>query len=1067
MDLLLQQITTTYAIHIPDGWIEWTLFFAWTVALIVLISRYYKEEHILEKNPINWVFYILLTIICSSLFSVDAFPLKFHFFPTALQGSSDFYLMVFQAIPWVAAAVFGKPILSVVLAVSGGIVFSGFHGHTVFTILLISTIGFLFNILLRKKNSFLEPYQNHPLILVSLVIIAAIPLFYLERFASAKGGIALRLDAGFHDGWFFYLCRTIELLLAGILAEVLVQKDNKKNKHTSLNATVRLVSKQKKTYHLVGLFYVMLLVLTVLWNGSRAYALEKQRIDMEARLQHINLALTSSFTSNAIRIDQLSKSALLGGTVSEMNTVVRMLFQPIQNVDEFYLFDTHGSLVYAYPATSEEALNISDQEVWIYQDVLTENTILGSFSMAEPANMYMSVLYPVADNEDTVQRVVLARMDIYNNPTLLPISTLLSEYSENGLHLEFVNTQLDTHIPWVEEMDHEQEISEVATTTYVPMGLEGWGTQLTLDKSVFLTVFFEEIYPFFLLTLLSSILVSRFYFYRWAKLEKSLVNLTERFSTSSNSNANVSLQRMNTYPDSVVSLLDVLKQIFQKLELRHQETEMFLDLWHSYDDADTFCGVLEDALRIFAGQDSIYVRLFIESRIGEETTQLYTHAEVENIEDYAYLNEQILALGKEQDQLVVGNANRFHQLTRALGKPFPQAFILKKIPMSQTRSALLFVAYGATQEFSQDFMDDFLGKLDAFTSHLVEIDQLQQWLLEKTILSQLFNDLNFPLFVFINKILLYGNKAANAFLKLDGAEEHTSIGKRVQQNEIYNIMLKNYSQDHSVLTRETNDGMKYEIDILNENHPEIGKITVMLLKDITREKKREEITRDFVTMLSHDLRSPITILQGYSKMLPMVGELNVTQQDYLEKIKSGLETISSLVEGILLEDRIENGIQISSEEFELYEVLSEIKTQLESLANQKRVSIENTGIQPGLTLKGDRILIKQALYNVVNNAVKYSEMDSVVKLSVQTKDDMIQILVQDSGPGIASIDLPLIFEKYYHPKGSGNLYDKQGGMGLYISKFIVEAHRGNISVESELGKGTLFQINLPTINTIN
>ena len=349
---------------------------------------------------------------------------------------------------------------------------------------------------------------------------------------------------------------------------------------------------------------------------------------------------------------------------------------------------------------------------------------------------------------------------------------------------------------------------------------------------------------------------------------------------------------------------------------------------------------------------------------------------------------------------------------------------------------------------------------------MVEIDQLQQILLEKTILSKLFEDLNFPLFIFINKILLYGNKAANDFLMLDETEEHSSIEKRVQQNEIYNIMLKNYSQNHSVFTKETRDGSKFEIDILNEEQPEIGKITIMLLKDITREKKREEITRDFVTLLSHDLRSPITILQGYSKMMPMVGELNVTQQDYLEKIKSGLETIASLVEGILLEDRIENGMQITPQDIELGEILNDIKEQLNSLASQKRVKLEIGEAAKGLKIKGDPILIKQALYNVISNAVKYTEMDSIVKINGEEKDEIILIQVQDNGPGIASIDLPLIFEKYYHPKGNGNLNDKQGGMGLYISKFIIEAHQGTISVDSQLGKGTTFTLSLPTINPI-
>ena len=1064
MDGLIQQITTNYAIHIPEGWIEWVLFLGWMILLAVLIYHFYQKEGVQEKNPANWVFYILLSIICSSLFSVRAFPFTIQFFPTSLPESSDFSMMIFQAMPWIAAAVFGKPILSMALALTSSIVFAGFYGHSIFTILLLTSIGFLFNVMLRSKNKLFASYQQHPIILVGLVIVMAVPLFYVEQFASTNGGLALRLDASLHSGWLCYLSRISELLFAGIMGEVLVQRKTPQKDRLSGIQPVRMEGNQKKTLHLISLFYLLIVILTGFWNISRATTLNSYREDMYANLDHINLSLTSPFTSSAIRIDQLPKATLLNGTSGELNAAVKPLFQPVQNVDEFYLFDNHGSLVYAFPAVHEEEMSISDQEILVYQDVLQEETIQGSFSQTEQSGVMMSILFPITDTKASLQRIVLARMDLSQNPAFTALSTLLSRYEENGMHLKFVNTHLDLQIPWSETVAGETEPYKTAATAYIPMNLDGWGMQLELEENVFLSEYFDQIYPFFLVTLAGIIAVGGFYYQRWARLEEALIHLTNRFSASSS--ADGTMTRLRSYPDSVADFLEVLKNVFKKLELRHNKTETYLNLWNCYDSSEEFRKGIEEALTFFAGPECISVNLFIENRIGGEPPQFFSSSEVENIADYAYLNEQVLSLAKEQDQLVVGNTSRFHQLNRALGKPFPQAFILKKIPMDTTRNAILFVTYRTAQDFSQDFMDDFLEEANDFSRYLMEIDRLQQSLLEKTILSRLFDDLNFPLFIFINKILLYGNKAANEYLLLDEAEEHTSIEKRVQQNEIYNIMLQKYSQEHTVLTRETRDGSKFEIDILNEEHSEIGKITIMLLKDITREKKREEITRDFVTMLSHDLRAPITILQGYSKMMPMVGELNETQQDYLEKIKGGLETIANLVEGILLEDRIENGIQIKAEEIALNEMLQEIKTQLESLANQKRVEIKINGIPQELTVKGDPVLLQQAFYNVISNAVKYTEMDSTVNISGEEKEGAVQIEIQDNGPGIASIDLPLIFEKYYHPKGNGNLSDKQGGMGLYISRFIIEAHQGTISVDSQLGKGTTFTLNLPTTNPI-
>jgi len=366
-------------------------------------------------------------------------------------------------------------------------------------------------------------------------------------------------------------------------------------------------------------------------------------------------------------------------------------------------------------------------------------------------------------------------------------------------------------------------------------------------------------------------------------------------------------------------------------------------------------------------------------------------------------------------------------------------------------------------EFSKDSITAFNQKAEAFYNQMAAIIHLQQWLMEKKILSTLFDDLNFPLFIFLNKELLFGNKAACTFLKMDNEEEHTSIEKRVHENEIYNIMLRNASQEKAVVTKEMPSGEKYEIDILNSTDQETGQISVLLLKDITREKKREEITHDFVNLLSHDLRSPITVIQGYSKMLPMVGELNATQQDYLEKIKNGLETITALVEGILTEERIENGIVISSNEIALPNMIQNILSQLESLANQKRVKIALAEITPGVIIQGDAVLLKQALYNIIHNAIRFSELDGSVEIKLIENEKDVALEIRDSGPGIAALDIPFIFEKYYHPKAGESSSEKTGGTGLYIAKFIISAHRGNIAVESELGKGAIFKVSLPKI----
>ncbi len=1057
MEVFLQQISDSFILNLPGNWADWFLFCLWAGTLLVLIYRYSQKIKLVETNPLDWFLYIFLAIICSSLFRIDLFPFHIQIFPSNAQAGSEFFLILLQAIPWIAAAIFEKRMLSITLALISSMIFSGFFGHNIFFILLILSVALLFNYFLSEKSGYLAKVKQHPLVILGLAIVCSFPLFFLERFTSSSVELPLRLDACLHDGWIFYLSRILELMAAGFVAELLTQKKGKTGNQESPGK--RFPEKKKIKLHLMGLFYLSLIILTILWNSTRIHALNAWKNEIAGRIGILDTAIMSDFTSNAIRIDQLSKEILLSGNSTEIREQIKPLFQPIQNLDEFYLFNTQGELVFSYPNVPEEALMISDQEIRIFQNTLQENTIQAAFSSSDASNLFMSTLYPVVGNDKTIQGIVIARVDIRNNPAFLPLATLIQSYQSEGLQVAFVNTLISARVAWNENSIEVTDEASTATSLYSAIGLEGWGIEMSLNKQAFLTDFFNDFLPYLVTTLVCIAAVSGFYFLKWANLEKAVVSLSTRFSADGSESSKP--ERAVFFPKIVREFMEILKAIFKKMDKRFQETQTLLDLWHSYDNSILFHSLVEKALTAFSEEDTLFIKVLVENKQGDRIPDTYLLSLEEGAEDFSYLNEQINKIVEDQDQLVIGNTARFHQLVRAIGKPFPQALIVTRFSIDSERKGTLISAYRSAHEFSKDSIAAFNQKTEAFYTQMAAIIHLQQWLMEKKILSTLFDDLNFPLFIFMNKELLYGNKAACTFLKMDDEEEHTSIEKRVHENEIYNIMLRNASQEKSVVTKEMPSGEKYEIDILNSTDPETGQISVLLLKDITSEKKREEITHDFVNMLSHDLRSPITVMQGYSKMLPMVGELNATQQDYLEKIKNGLETITALVEGILTEDRIEHGMAISSNEIVLPNMIQNILSQLESLANQKRVKIALTDITPGVIIQGDAVLLKQALYNIIHNAIKFSELDGSVEIKLIENEEDVALEIRDSGPGIAALDIPFIFEKYYHPKAGETSTEKAGGTGLYIAKFIINAHRGNIAVESELGKGAIFRIALP------
>lgn len=1064
MDLLLQQITTGFSIGFPQSWVDWCILLVWSIGLIYLVSKNKDNYALVEKDPINWIFYILFTLITSALLRVDLLPFEVHLLPTPALGEFGFSVIVLCCVPWVAAAVFGKHLMSICLAALSGLVFTGFHGHEILIIPLFISIALIFNHLLQREYTELAVLKQHPVLMMGVTIVISIPLFYLERMSAVRQGaiMAFRLDNALSSGWFFYLSRFIELILAGLVGELLNQPRFKQKMDQGNN--FYKTSRRKIWIRLGSFLYLILFILTLLWNVGRTNKLDAWRDESDRNLENINAALLGTFTSNAIRIDQLSHAVLLEDSKVEIREEIKTLFQPIQNVDEFYLFDDLGALVFSYPVINESDLEISDQEISIFQNVLQRNNILGSFSELQEGTLYLSILYPLENDEGEIDRIALARVELHSNVAAQPIALLIDQYAEAGNEFYFVNPVEDKRVAW---NGGQLEGSAKAATTasqYKPMDIEGWGLDAHYRQEAFLEEYFDDFYPYFLSSLFAMLFIGGYYFYRWVRIESVILDLSERFLTGRSRTTGA--RSTKPFPASIENFLEVLRQIFSNQEKRYSQIKTYLDLWSDHEINDAFRTHMTDALQIFEADDVLFVKLFVAGRVSEQNFVAYQYAAIDNFEEYSYLDEQVLHVMQDQDQLVIGNSARFHQIKREIGKPFPGAMILKRLTLDAQREAVLWIAYRGEQEMSPEDMQKFQEQTEEFSAHLRAIDSLQIKNMEYSILSNLFDGLNFPLFIFVDETLLYGNKAASRFLNLDEEESYTDISKRVKENVVYNLLIKNRSHPHAVVTQEVTEGQKYEIDIYNEDRTEIGKVSIILMKDITREKRREEITRDYVTMLSHDLRAPITIMQGYSKMLPMVGELNKTQQDYLDKIKNGMTTISSLVQGILTEDRMEQGKELQIEKVHLKEILTGIVSQLEGFATQKRVKLDLSGVDEDIEIDGDRILLQQAFYNLLHNAIKFSEMEEMVAVRSGVQDAMTVISIADKGPGIAAIDKPFIFEKYYHSKGSEEDSEKKGGMGLYITKFIIRSHQGEIEVESELGKGTTFIVKLPNENSI-
>ncbi|MBI3553320.1 MAG: response regulator [Elusimicrobia bacterium] len=226
----------------------------------------------------------------------------------------------------------------------------------------------------------------------------------------------------------------------------------------------------------------------------------------------------------------------------------------------------------------------------------------------------------------------------------------------------------------------------------------------------------------------------------------------------------------------------------------------------------------------------------------------------------------------------------------------------------------------------------------------------------------------------------------------------------------------------------------------------------------------EQINRlksEFLANMSHELRTPLNAIVGYSSLIldEIYGEVPAAQGDALSRVLTNSKNLLALINNILDFSKLNAGMMPTHiEEFDAAEVVREVADTMQCLALEKRVSLTSQAAGPVL-VKTDKTKVKQILINLAGNAVKFTEQGAVT-IAVETKGSEVRLSVRDTGPGIAAKDVPAIFEEFKQLDGAATRKHGGTGLGLSITKKLVELLGGRISVESELGRGTTFAVDM-------
>ncbi|MFC0345397.1 PAS domain-containing sensor histidine kinase [Epilithonimonas hispanica] len=233
------------------------------------------------------------------------------------------------------------------------------------------------------------------------------------------------------------------------------------------------------------------------------------------------------------------------------------------------------------------------------------------------------------------------------------------------------------------------------------------------------------------------------------------------------------------------------------------------------------------------------------------------------------------------------------------------------------------------------------------------------------------------------------------------------------------------------------------------------------LRDITVQKKEEQRKDDFMGMVSHELKTPITSLKIYLQILLQgaVKTENLFQQSTLEKSLKQIDNMTSMINSFLNVSRLDSGqMHLQKTKFDFRSLFLEIEDEMRTTAATHQFRFKDSGT---MLIDADREKISQVLYNLIGNAVKYSNNGSLITIEYAIVGNRLKISIEDQGKGISNEDQQRIFERYYRVKDSNNSSIAGFGIGLYLCKEIIELHNGTIEVKSRINQGTTFTFNLP------
>lgn len=1066
------------------GWLGWFLLAGWAWWLVTFWKPFQVST---DRRAWGQIALLgLAAVLLNSFFGLRfpagaALPL-----PGVPQEPRGPALMSLGALPWMmAGGLFGPAAGALIGALSGLTRFVG-DTHSIFTPLETVFLAIFFSAAVRQRYR-TWPFRllREPALAALLLLVPYAPLFLLTSFLDASGSLTARLDYGLTRLPTMLLAQAGELALGGLFAQILaLTSPSAWGRHQKLEPSPTERSLEARflfsTGSLLSILLIALLIGDWMVAGAAARSMLENQLRATAELSARsipffletgqNLASQMTFEPQITSLQGEALSALLGEKI-----------RSVPYFDQLLVVDAQGHTLAVYPPASPGEYVLAPEESaglpLTFGGVLSQTYTIPPAHSGGPARVSF-VVGIIAPESGQVQRALIARTNLESNPFTQPLlESLKSVQSINGegilldengrILVHPVSPLVMSQYPGKRsaEASFFDDTASNGTRTlvyYQPAVGRSWAVALSVPAQQAQQLALNIAAPLsFMIVLLALVALG--------SLRLGLKTVTQSLQTLANEAIRIAQGRLD-HPltsegvDEVGLLRRTFEQMRASLQSRLEELNRLLLVSQgaaSLEMSDAVQPVLEAILAGGASAARIAISAAKLQDSEEDTASVFALGPSK--EKYAFLDEQMLALAQHQERVIITNAARTRGLEIPSGARPPESLIGFPLRYENDYYGVLWAAYDQSRLFSDSdvrFLATLAGQMALAASNnrlFLSAEAGRQRL------SAILASTPDPVLVtdHKNRLLLSNPAAWNTLGAALNAGEGQPIEQLLTDKPLLDILLADTPEKLSAEITAA-DGQVYlatASPVIAEGHS-VGRVCI--LRDVTHFKELDTMKTEFVNTVSHDLRSPLTLMRGYATMLEMVGELNEQQQGYVKKIISGVENMARLVNNLLDLGRIEVGVGLQLTLIPLLDLAESVSSSLQPQAAQKSIRLE-TDFPRDTTpiIEADQTLLYQAMYNLVENAIKYTPANGKVRVRLTVSGDAILFAVRDTGIGIAPIDQPRLFEKFYRGGQREAREQKGSGLGLAIVKSIAERHGGKVWLESQLGKGSAFFLQVP------